>query len=186
MCVRARPRMCVCLFVALKILKILVLSHTSRCRKEVGWPIPLVTYRSNLNRHQDQARLNRAGTNKSRTCLHILVCVQLTKHRYAHAVSDCNGPVMILAIHLCGQLSLRAVELFNMNVKATCLALKPCCLPVCALKHDVLTHLFCVCVLLRACVILRACAHTCVRAGQPMLSAISSSKANICMHVQRE
>ena len=40
------------------------------------------------------------------------------------------GPVLILAVHLCGVLSLRAVEMFNdYPDKVQFLALKPCCLP---------------------------------------------------------
>ena len=40
------------------------------------------------------------------------------------------GPVLILAVHLCGVLSLRAVEMFNDHPdKVRFLALKPCCLP---------------------------------------------------------
>eukprot|EP01043_Picozoa_sp_COSAG02_P076106 COSAG02_NODE_16010_length_1121_cov_1.448141_1_plen_301_part_00 len=39
------------------------------------------------------------------------------------------GPVLVLGIHLCGQLSVQAVELFNTQPQATFLALKPCCLP---------------------------------------------------------
>ena len=40
------------------------------------------------------------------------------------------GPVLILAVHLCGVLSLRAVEMFNFYPdKVQFLALKPCCLP---------------------------------------------------------
>lgn len=36
----------------------------------------------------------------------------------------------MLAVHLCGTLSIRAVELFNANRGCVGLALKPCCLPV--------------------------------------------------------
>lgn len=36
---------------------------------------------------------------------------------------------MILAVHLCGALSCKAVDIFNENMQATFLALKPCCLP---------------------------------------------------------
>jgi hypothetical protein len=62
---------------------------------------------------------------------------------HKHYLSDPNHPVIILAIHLCGTLSIKAVELFNGienttsdNGNATkrknnvhLLALKPCCLP---------------------------------------------------------
>jgi len=36
---------------------------------------------------------------------------------------------MLLGIHLCGTLALRAIELFNIYPTALFLALKPCCLP---------------------------------------------------------
>lgn len=39
------------------------------------------------------------------------------------------GPAFILGIHLCGMLSIRAVETFNTGPKCVGLALKPCCLP---------------------------------------------------------
>ena len=41
----------------------------------------------------------------------------------------CPGPVLLLAVHLCGTLSLRAVDLFNEHENVKLLALKPCCLP---------------------------------------------------------
>merc|ERR1712216_390733 len=37
--------------------------------------------------------------------------------------------VFVLGIHLCGVLSIRAVQFFNDNPRCTFLALKPCCLP---------------------------------------------------------
>ena len=41
-----------------------------------------------------------------------------------------DGPVLLLAVHLCGILSLRAVDLFNENAATVhALVLKPCCLP---------------------------------------------------------
>lgn len=36
---------------------------------------------------------------------------------------------MVLAVHLCGALSCKAVDIFNENNRAIFLALKPCCLP---------------------------------------------------------
>jgi len=39
------------------------------------------------------------------------------------------GPIFVLAIHLCGALSLRAVDMFNDHDNVSFLALKPCCLP---------------------------------------------------------
>jgi hypothetical protein len=49
-------------------------------------------------------------------------------------------PAIILAIHLCGTLSLRAIQLFNDNPETVhFLALKPCCLPgmVHAKRHEI-------------------------------------------------
>ena len=50
-----------------------------------------------------------------------------------------QGPIILVAIHLCGTLSLRAVELFNDNPNTKFLCLKPCCLPdmVHAKRHEV-------------------------------------------------
>ena len=54
----------------------------------------------------------------------------------ANVVQSAPGPVLILAVHLCGALSLHAVELFNFAANKICLlALKPCCLPA-AQKND--------------------------------------------------
>ena len=46
-----------------------------------------------------------------------------------HLFRRCSGPVLILGVHLCGTLSLRAVDLFNQHPQARLLILKPCCLP---------------------------------------------------------
>ena len=40
-----------------------------------------------------------------------------------------KGPVLLLAVHLCGTLSLRAVEAFHEHENVALIALKPCCLP---------------------------------------------------------
>ncbi|KAL7542301.1 hypothetical protein ACHAWF_009895 [Thalassiosira exigua] len=40
-----------------------------------------------------------------------------------------KGPVILVAVHLCGTLSLKAVELFNNNPETRFFCLKPCCLP---------------------------------------------------------
>jgi len=39
------------------------------------------------------------------------------------------GPVFVLGVHLCGILSIRAVETFNHGPKCVGMVLKPCCLP---------------------------------------------------------
>jgi hypothetical protein len=50
-----------------------------------------------------------------------------------------KGPLILLAIHLCGTLSLKAVELFNNNPEIQFFCLKPCCLPgmVHAKRHEI-------------------------------------------------
>eukprot|EP00985_Skeletonema_marinoi_P029876 scaffold29458_cov153-Skeletonema_marinoi.AAC.1 len=40
-----------------------------------------------------------------------------------------KGPIVLVAVHLCGTLSLRAVEIFNRNPETKFFCLKPCCLP---------------------------------------------------------
>ena len=42
---------------------------------------------------------------------------------------EAKGPIIILAVHLCGTLSIKAVSLFNENSNVKRFALKPCCLP---------------------------------------------------------
>ena len=70
------------------------------------WPIPLHTSKQDL---KQKCNLR-----------------QLKKRLFDTA----PGPVIVLAIHLCGLLSLRAVDLFNDNPDTVqFLALKPCCLP---------------------------------------------------------
>ena len=41
-----------------------------------------------------------------------------------------KGPIIVLAVHLCGTLSLKAVDMFNNNRNVKLFALKPCCLPL--------------------------------------------------------
>jgi Methyltransferase domain len=63
---------------------------------------------------------------------------QLANIRQHHFSKE--HPAIILAIHLCGTLSLRAVQLFNDNPDVVhFLALKPCCLPgmVHAKRHEI-------------------------------------------------
>lgn len=69
------------------------------------WPIPLYTSKQNLKQSCNQR--------------------QMKKHMFDKA----EGPVIILAVHLCGTLSLKAVEMFNNNENVKFFALKPCCLP---------------------------------------------------------
>ena len=69
------------------------------------WPIPLYTSKQDLK--------NRATTRKLGPRL----------------FERCDGPVLVLAVHLCGTLALRAVDLFNAHPNVKLIALKPCCLP---------------------------------------------------------
>ena len=46
-----------------------------------------------------------------------------------HIFEKTDGPIIILAVHLCGTLSLKAIEMFNNNDNVKLFALKPCCLP---------------------------------------------------------
>ena len=46
-----------------------------------------------------------------------------------HVFQKFPGPFLLLAVHLCGTLSVKAVEMFNAHDTAAVLCLKPCCLP---------------------------------------------------------
>ena len=46
-----------------------------------------------------------------------------------HVVARAEGGVVMLAVHLCGTLALRAVQFFNDRPRCAFFALKPCCLP---------------------------------------------------------
>lgn len=69
------------------------------------WPIPLYTSKQDLKDSSNQRQMKK------------------------HFFDKINGPIIILAVHLCGTLSLKAVELFNNNNQVKFFALKPCCLP---------------------------------------------------------
>lgn len=76
------------------------------------WPIALHTSKQNL---------------KNRATL---------RSMQRHVFSRSSGPILILAIHLCGTLALRAVDLFNENPKQVkLLALKPCAPPPSAARR---------------------------------------------------
>ncbi|KAL3935715.1 MAG: hypothetical protein SGBAC_008816 [Bacillariaceae sp.] len=70
-----------------------------------SWPIPLVTSKQDLKQS---------------------ITLRQLQDRYS--ASD-QGPILILAIHLCGTLSTQAIKLFHMLPKAKAMILKPCCLP---------------------------------------------------------
>ena len=46
-----------------------------------------------------------------------------------HIIDKAKGQIIILAVHLCGTLSIKAVDIFNKNDNVKLFALKPCCLP---------------------------------------------------------
>lgn len=69
------------------------------------WPVPLHTSKQNLK--------------KPRTLRDV----------GEHLIDRAPGPCLLLGVHLCGTLSLKAIELFNRHPNARLLALKPCCLP---------------------------------------------------------
>lgn len=69
------------------------------------WPIPLHTSKQDLTKKSNHRTLK--------------------KRLFERA----PGPVVILGVHLCGLLSLRAVDMFNDNEQVKFFALKPCCLP---------------------------------------------------------
>lgn len=50
---------------------------------------------------------------------------QMKKHIFGRI----TGPIIVLAVHLCGTLSIKAVDMFNNNDNVKLFALKPCCLP---------------------------------------------------------
>ena len=70
-----------------------------------GWPIRLVSSRCDLKTSSDRRNLCRA----------------FLSHRV---------PVLLVGLHLCGTLALRAVQLFNQAPCCISLGIKPCCLPV--------------------------------------------------------
>jgi len=70
------------------------------------WPIPIDTSKQDLKSSRQ---------------------LELIRTHYLSNPSE--HPVILLAIHLCGTLSLRAIDLFNTNPSIKFLALKPCCLP---------------------------------------------------------
>jgi len=81
----------------------------------LGWPIPLTTSKQDLKSKRQLDNI----------CQHY---------------STNNGHrVIMLAIHLCGTLSIKAIQMFNTNPAIKFLALKPCCLPgmVHAKRHEI-------------------------------------------------
>ena len=79
------------------------------------WPIPLHTSKQDLKHPNNLRNIQRVFIDAS------------------------SGPVIMLAIHLCGTLSLRAIDLYNRSPKIQLFGLKPCCLPgmVHAKRHEI-------------------------------------------------
>jgi hypothetical protein len=69
------------------------------------WPIEMTTRKVNL---KDSAQMNQMAV---------------------HLFTRYEGPFIVLGIHLCGILSIKAVEMFNKHSNVSHLVLKPCCLP---------------------------------------------------------
>eukprot|EP00927_Polykrikos_kofoidii_P030404 TRINITY_DN26150_c0_g1_i1.p1 TRINITY_DN26150_c0_g1~~TRINITY_DN26150_c0_g1_i1.p1 ORF type:complete len:535 (+),score=95.76 TRINITY_DN26150_c0_g1_i1:71-1675(+) len=69
------------------------------------WPIELTTRRSDLKLPSTHAQI------------------------VSKILEPAKGPVLVLGVHLCGVLSIRALELFNRGPKTVGIVLKPCCLP---------------------------------------------------------
>merc|ERR1712066_714664 len=72
---------------------------------ELPWPATLTTRRSDLKLPSTHSQI------------------------LAKILEPAPGSVFILGIHLCGILSIRAIETFNRGPKCVGLVLKPCCLP---------------------------------------------------------
>jgi len=80
------------------------------------WPIPITTSKQDLKHGNQRRNLEQTFFRKE------------------------EGPVILLAVHLCGTLSLKAVNFFNDNPDSIqFFALKPCCLPgmIHAKRHEV-------------------------------------------------
>lgn len=74
---------------------------------EPGWPILLTTSKRDIKRSSGLRDMD--------------------KHLF-HGHAE-GSPVIVVGVHLCSTLAIRAVEVFNTQPTAACLMLKPCCLP---------------------------------------------------------
>lgn len=79
------------------------------------WPIPLHTSKQDLKQSCNQRQIKK------------------------YIFDRIDGPIIILAVHLCGTLSLKAIDMFNNHDHVQFFALKPCCLPqmVYAQRNDI-------------------------------------------------
>jgi hypothetical protein len=80
-------------------------THNTENTYFTTWPIPLHTSKQNLKKASDHRGMKK------------------------FIFDEANGPILVLAIHLCGTLSLKSIQLFNSEPNVKFLALKPCCLP---------------------------------------------------------
>jgi hypothetical protein len=74
------------------------------------WPIPLHTSKQDLKKTLTLRQLEKRFQNQP-------------------------GPILVLAVHLCGTLSIQAVQLFHQIPNVQTLLLKPCCLPAMLYQH---------------------------------------------------
>ena len=77
--------------------------HVCHAHYKDTWPIPLIPSKQDLKSGRQRRNLQQ------------------------HYLEGAN--VILLAVHLCGTLSLKAVDLFNHNSSVHFFGLKPCCLP---------------------------------------------------------
>jgi Methyltransferase domain len=92
--------------------------HIHEPKYKDSWPIPLVPCKQDLKSARQRRKLQQHYFDKSS-----------------------NNNVILLAVHLCGTLSLKAVDFFNQNANISFFCLKPCCLPgmIHAKRHEIFT-----------------------------------------------
>ena len=99
------------------------------------WPIPLVTSKQDLKQSSTLRKLQeRYSTPTSNSSKNDVTKPTMTTTTEATTKGGGGGgssapPILILAVHLCGTLSIQAVKLFHQLDNAKLLLLKPCCLP---------------------------------------------------------
>jgi hypothetical protein len=106
------------------------------------WPIPLNTAKVDLKKSKEIRMLERrllsvdASSSSSSSSRQHNTTIAGNNENGLNAATNANegregkgGPIILVAIHLCGTLSLKAVELFNNNPRVQYFCLKPCCLP---------------------------------------------------------
>jgi len=102
------------------------------------WPIPLNTAKVDLKKSKEIRMLERRllsfdSSSSSSSSLQYTTIAGDNENGLNAAISNTGsgnkGPIILVAIHLCGTLSLKAVDLFNNNPRVRYFCLKPCCLP---------------------------------------------------------